>query len=401
MRNLVVSLLAALGVAACGDGGYDSSPQGGIPGADLRVGQVFAGLPAFAQPIAMLQAPGSSARWFVVEQGGRVRAFANTAAVTTTALFVDITDRVTAGGELGLLGMAFHPQFPTDPRVYLFYSHTDATPTLMSRLSEFSTADGGVTLDASSERVLLTIHKPSGEGNHNGGGIAFGPDGFLYAGIGDGGGGNDQHGTIGNGQLTSTLLGKMLRIDVSGTTGYGIPADNPFEGNALCGADGSGAQACPEIFATGLRNPWRWSFDRQTEQLWVADVGQGALEEVDRVVLGGNYGWRCFEGTRNTGMNCGSPAQTSPPVAEYGRSVGRSITGGYVYRGSAQPRLAGRYIFADFISGTLFSIPADQQPTLRVSAGSPTNLSISSFGESVGGEIFVVDYQGGLYRVTE
>jgi glucose/arabinose dehydrogenase len=187
-----------------------------------------------------------------------------------------------------------------------------------------------------------------------------------------------------------------------GSPPYSIPIGNPFRGNPFCGADGTGSQPCPEIFAIGFRNPWRWSFDRVTRELWVADVGQGALEEVDRVTAGGNYGWRCFEGTRDTGLPCGpSAAQHSPPVAEYGRDLGASITGGYVYRGTAQPRLAGRYIFGDFISGTLFSIPANQQPTLRVTAGFLSNLSISSFGESTGGEIFVVDYQGGLYRVSE
>jgi glucose/arabinose dehydrogenase len=401
----MAAALATLAAAACGDGGYDSTPQAGTPPPELRVEQVFTGLPAFAQPIAMLQAPGSAARWFVVEQPGRVRAFSNAPAVSSTALFIDISGRVTFRGEMGLLGMAFHPQFPTDPRAYLFYSHTDATLGIVSRLSEFSSADGGATLDAASERILLTIRKPGQpqEENHNGGGIAFGPDGFLYAGIGDGGGGNDQHGAIGNAQLASTLLGKMLRIDVSGATGYGIPADNPFVGNpanALCGADGSGTQPCPEIFAIGLRNPWRWSFDRQTGQLWVADVGQGALEEVDRVVLGGNYGWRCFEGTRNTGMSCGSPAQTSPPLAEYGRSVGRSITGGYVYRGSAHAGLVGRYVFGDFVTGRLLNIAADTQPTLSLNSGPTTGFNISSFGEGNDGEVYAVDYGGRLYRVV-
>jgi glucose/arabinose dehydrogenase len=287
--------------------------------------------------------------------------------------------------------------------VYAFYSHTDPTLGLVSRLSEFSSADGGLTLDANSERIVLTIRKP--EANHNGGGIAFGPDGFLYAGIGDGGGANDQHGAIGNGQLETTLLGKMLRIDVSSGVGaslYSIPIGNPFRGNSFCGTDGTGSQPCPEIFAIGFRNPWRWSFDRVTRELWVADVGQGLLEEVDRVAAGGNYGWRCFEGTRDTGLGCGTSAsEKSPPVAEYGRNLGQSVTGGYVYRGSTLRRLAGRYIFGDFVSGTLFNIPADQQPTARLTAGLPSSLNISSFGESADGEIFVVDYQGALYRVAE
>jgi glucose/arabinose dehydrogenase len=400
--SMVVSILFAASVGCSnGDGGGGGPPP--LDPVQLLVERVFTALPPFQQPVAMMQAPNDAARWFVVEQAGRVRAFDNDPLVANTEVFLDITARVTSGGELGLLGLAFHPAFPVDARVYAFYSHTDSTLGLVSRLSEFTSHDGGLTLDASSERIVLTIRKP--QSNHNGGGIAFGSDGFLYAGIGDGGGANDPHGAIGNGQLETTLLGKMLRIDVSSGVGsslYRIPPGNPFLGNAFCGADGTGPQPCPEIFAVGFRNPWRWSFDRLTRELWVADVGEAALEEVDRVALGGNYGWRCFEGTRDTGLPCGTSASVkSPPVGEYGRDLGGSITGGYVYRGSAQPRLAGRYIFGDFISGTLFSIPADQQPTLRVTAGSSTNLSISSFGESIGGELFVVDYQGGLYRVAE
>jgi glucose/arabinose dehydrogenase len=393
-------LLALMTLTACGGSDYGGSapPPSDVPQVPLRVEQVFSSLPAFSAPIAMLQAPANASRWFVVEQGGRVHVFANNAAVTTTASFADISGRVTFRGELGLLGMAFHPQFPTDPRAYLFYSHTDATLGIISRISEFSSADAGATLDPDSERVLLTIRKP--EENHNGGGIAFGPDGFLYAGIGDGGGGNDQHGSTGNGQLTSTLLGKMLRIDVSGAAGYSIPPGNPFVGNALCGADGSGAQSCPEIYALGLRNPWRWSFDPQGGQLWVGDVGQGAIEEVDRVDLGGNYGWRCFEGTRDTGLSCGSPAQTLPPVAQYGRSVGNSVTGGYVYRGSRFAALSGRYVFADFGSGRIFNVDAAAQPTLTLGTGFASNLSISSFGEGLDGELYVVHYGGLLYRIV-
>jgi glucose/arabinose dehydrogenase len=398
-------MLVAAATLGCGDGtDYGgSTPPSEVQQVALRIEQVFSGLPAFATPVAMLQAPGDATRWFVVEQGGRVRVFANNPSVSATAVFVDIAARVSFVGEMGLLGMAFHPQFPTDPRAYLFYSHNDAALGLMSRLSEFSTEDGGLTLVEGSERILMTIRKPFAQDNHNGGGIAFGPDGFLYAGIGDGGGGNDQHGTIGNAQLASTLLGKMLRIDVSGGTGsflYRIPSGNPFAGNALCGADGSGTQACPEIFALGLRNPWRWSFDRQTAQLWVADVGQGAREEVDRVVLGGNYGWRCFEGTLNTGLGCGSPAQVSPPIAEYDRSVGTAVTGGYVYRGTAFAALAGRYVFGDFTSGTIFNIAANAQPTLTLTTGFASGLNISSFAEGIDGELYVVHYGGELYRIV-
>ena len=395
--------LAAVALAACGGGGGGGesvSPAAGPPQAALTVQRVFSGLPAFSAPVALLQAPGDASRWFVVEQAGRVRVFANDPAVTATTVFIDIADRVTRISETGLLGMAFHPQFPADRRVYLFYSHTDAQG-LASRLSEFQTPDGGLSLDPSSERVLMTLRQP--EENHNGGNLAFGPDRMLYAGIGDGGGGNDQHGAIGNAQPTSTLLGKMLRIDVLGlnrTVPYGIPPDNPFAGRPLCGRDGTGTQPCPEIFAVGLRNPWRWSFDRLTGQLWVGDVGQGALEEVNRVELGGNYGWRCFEGTRSTGFDCGFPPQTSPPIAEYGRSAGSSVTGGYVYRGTAVPPLAGRYVFGDFVSGRVFNIDAAAQPTLVLGSGLASGLNISSFAEDLNGELYVVHYGGELYRIA-
>jgi glucose/arabinose dehydrogenase len=202
------------------------------PVATLDVEQVFEDLnPSFASPVAMLQAPNDSTRWFVVEQQGRVRVFDNDPLVTTFATFLDISARVASGGEMGLLGMAFHPAFATNGRVYLHYTNTTAGR--VSRISEFTLADGGLTLDPSSERILLVIGQP--EANHNGGHLAFGPDGHLYIGMGDGGGGNDQHGAIGNGQRMTTLLGKMLRIDVNGAAPYAIPASNPFAGFAPCG----------------------------------------------------------------------------------------------------------------------------------------------------------------------
>ena len=209
---------------------------------------------------------------------------------------------------------------------------------------------------------------------------------------------SDQHGAIGNGQLTTTLLGKMLRIDVSPASGYAIPPDNPFFGNAPCGGNGTGASACPEIYASGLRNPWRWSFDGNT--LWVADVGQGQREEVDRVTSGGNFGWRCFEGTRATGLGCGPALNLLPPVAEYGRGVGASVTGGFVYRGKAIPGLFGRYVFGDFISGRLMHIAANTQPTVALVSGYDTAINISSFGRDLDGELYAVDYGGGLYRIV-
>lgn len=401
MRAIVI-LSGTLLLCACG-GGNSGGGTSAPPPTSVTIGiePAFVGL-SFSGPVAMLQAPGDSTRWFIVEQAGRVRVFDNDAMVTTSSTFIDISSRVTFAGETGLLGMEFHPDFPTDPRAYLFYSHTDVSAGLVSRLAEYSTSDGGRTLDPASERILLTIGKP--EGNHNGGGIAFGPDGYLYLGIGDGGGGNDQHGAIGNAQLLTTLLGKMLRIDIAAGAGgfdYRIPAGNPFAANPPCGANGSGTLNCPEIFAWGFRNPWRWSFDRQTGELWVGDVGQSAREEVDRVALGGNYGWRCFEGTRNTGLACGSPANLQAPVVDYGRTVGTTVTGGYVYRGSAYPTLGGRYIFGDFGSGRIWNIPNTTAPTLEATSGLDTGLNMSSFGEANNGELYIVSYDGRLFHITD
>jgi len=388
--------------------GLDSRPDNVTCIAGARPSQVvtlateraFPNLPAFAGPILMLQAPSNATRWFVVEQGGTVRAFDNQPAVNTSRIFVDITSRVRSGGEQGLLGMAFHAGYPTDPRVYL--SYTNATSGLVSRISEFRTRDGGQTLDPNSEVILLTAVQP--EANHNGGNIAFGPDGFLYIGFGDGGGGGDQHGSIGNGQNLQTTLGKLLRIDVDGSTGsvpYRIPAGNPYAGNAVCNS-GAGAQNCPEIYAYGLRNPWRWSFDRGSGQLWLADVGQDAVEEVDRIVAGGNYGWRCFEGTRTYNATCGPNAASSlPPVAQYDHTAGQSITGGYVYHGSAIPGLVGRYVFGDFVSGRIWHIAGDTSPTLTVTTGFDSGLSIAAFAEGSDGELYVVHYGGTLHRLRQ
>ena len=214
---------------------------------------------------------------------------------------------------------------------------------------------------------MFNVDDPAG--NHNGGNIAFGPDGFLYIGIGDGGSANDSFGTIGNGQNLRTLLGKMLRIDVSATsmaTTYTIPPGNPYAGSARCNVNGTGTANCPEIYAYGFRNPWRWSFDRGSGELWLDDVGQGEYEEVDLVTLGGNYGWRCREGTFSIQRRPAVRTRSSiEPVAEYDHTRGFSITGGVVYRGTAIPALHGRYVFGDFGSGTLWHIARDTPPTMN------------------------------------
>lgn len=401
-----VAAVCTLALHACG--GSDDPPPLPVdepfPPTTLAVQRVFDNL-SFARPVAMLQAPGDGARWFVVEQGGVVRVFANDQATATSDVYLNITDRVDGTGEMGLLGLAFHPNFPADPRVFVHYTNEDAGR--VSRISEFTSSDGGDTLDASPERILLVIGQP--ETNHNGGHLAFGPDGNLYIGMGDGGNANDvgengSHGPIGNGQNMMTLLGKMLRINVGPAAGYAIPDGNAFPAtNPQCGANGTGAQDCPEIFASGFRNPWRWSFDRQTGALWLGDVGQGRLEEIDRVVASGNYGWRCFEGTLPVNLNCGMEPNLLPPIAEYARTEGRSVTGGYVYRGTAITGLSGRYVFGDFITGRIWHIAASTPPTAQITGGLASGLSISSFGEGVDGELYVVHYAattGALYRLT-
>ncbi|HKU16796.1 MAG TPA: PQQ-dependent sugar dehydrogenase [Steroidobacteraceae bacterium] len=393
--------------------GLDARPTnatclaGDRPGTNVSfaVQRVFASLPNFTQPIALLQEPGNGARWYVVQKTGSVRVFDNTPNVATTRQFINIASQLNSNpadsnDERGLLGMAFHPNYPTDPRVYLFYTGTDPTLGLVDRVSEFRSQDGGSTLAPGTELQILNVDDP--ENNHNGGNIAFGPDGFLYIGIGDGGGGGDNHGSIGNAQLLTTLLGKMLRIDIASSsagTRYAIPPSNPFAANPRC-TGGTGAAACPEIYAYGFRNPWRWSFDRVSNELWLNDVGQSTLEEVDRVVLGGNYGWRCFEGTNSFNGACGSNPNPQPPIAQYGRSLGFSTTGGVVYRGSAIPNLHGRYLFGDFGSGNVWSIARDTQPTLTMGAGLATNLQIASFGQDVDGEAYIVHLGGTLHKIV-
>lgn len=372
-------------------------------GLSLDTERVFTGLGNFSLPVLMLQEPASAARWYVVQKLGLVHVFDNQPDVSTRRVFIDVSAQISAsaGDERGLLGMAFHPDWPADPRAYLSYT-ASASGQLVSRVMEYASTDGGVSLSAGSGRVILQVDQPAN--NHNGGHIAFGPDGMLYIGLGDGGSGGDPWGSIGNGQRLSTLLGKMLRIDVAGATGgtpYAIPAGNPFAGNPVCNFDtGDFTHQCPEIYAYGLRNPWRWSFDRVSGELWAGDVGQGAWEEVDRIVAGGNYGWRCREGAHSYNSDCGPNASPIDPVAEYGRTAGNSITGGHVYRGNALPQLAGRYVFGDFGSGRIWHIARDTTPTLQVSAGLDTGLSISSFGQGADGEIHVVDYGGTLHRLV-
>ena len=400
-HRLGLLLVAALS-CSCGGGGSNDSqmnppppPPPPPPTSAVQLQQVFTTLSAFNQPLAMMQQPGDDSRWYVVERGGLIHVFDNDPAVSMSSVFIDLTAVVDSSvQEAGLLGMAFHPDFQNNGEVFLYFTR----PGLVCYVSRFMSVDGGQTLDPNTEEVLLTIDKPFG--NHNGGNIAFGPDGFLYIGVGDGGSANDPGD---HAQNTSDLLGSMLRIDVDGGNPYAIPANNPFAGNPTC-PQGIGVDACPEIFAWGLRNPWRWSFDSTTGDLWVGDVGQAAWEEIDIVTAGGNYGWRIREGAHcNTAIdpNCDSTGLIDP-IAEYDHNQGQAITGGYVYRGQAIPGLQGVYVYADFVSGLVWGLFDDGAGGLEIRELADTGLGIASFAQGNDGELYALDLNaGGIYQIVE
>jgi glucose/arabinose dehydrogenase len=340
----------------------------------------------FRNPLDLQAAPGDRERLYVVEQGGRIRVVRN--GQLQAAPFVDLSGRVASGGERGLLGLAFHPQFATNRRFFVNYTNPEGDTHIAElRATSPDTADPG------SERVLLTVAQPFA--NHNGGGLAFEGSGRLLIAVGDGGSGGDP---LGNGQRVDTLLGKILRIDVDGGTPYAVPADNPFRATA---------GALPEIWAYGLRNPFRIAVDRATGDLYIGDVGQNRVEEVDVSLASGrggeNFGWNVTEGSQ-----CYSPASgcnrsgLTLPVYEYSHAEGCSVTGGVVYRGCRMPDLAGTYFFGDFCTGFVRSF--------RLSNGQATEVrdwttglrgigSPSAFGLDADGEVHVVDYDGEVYRL--
>ncbi|MEZ4394924.1 MAG: PQQ-dependent sugar dehydrogenase [Polyangiales bacterium] len=350
--------------------------------------RVFPSLPSLSGTVALTPSPLEPGRWFIVSQSGTVWSFAAGDSARTPAL--NIASRLRAGGEGGLLGIAFHPDVARNRYVYFNYTAPPqaAGEALRSRVVRFTLRDSR-TIDPSTERVILEVSQPFA--NHNGGSLAFGPDGMLYLGFGDGGSANDPRRT---GQNRDVLLGKILRIDVNvpddATPAYAIPSDNPFAG-------GGGR---PEVWAYGIRNPWRFSFDRVTGQLWLGDVGQNRLEEVDLIERGGNYGWNTMEGSSClVGTSCDRTGLILP-VVEYGRSEGASITGGYVYRGGAIPGLGGAFIFGDFVSGRVWAVTRDgagaPQRTLLASSG----RNIASFAQDADGEVYVVYYDGRVDQLT-
>ncbi len=392
-------LVVAVSLTACGGGGGGDSlttptnpPVNPPTSATYTVDRVFPQL-SFNQPVLALQRSGDDQTWYVVERAGVIRRFANDPNATTSDIVLNLTSVVDSGpSEAGLLGMAFDPDFVNNGRVYLSYT-VSGTP-LVSRIDRFLSTDGGLTLDPSSGVTLLEA--PQNLTNHNGGHVAFGADGFLYAGFGDGGGGGDP---ANNAQTNENVLGTMVRIDVSGAD-YTIPADNPFAGNPRCNL-GPSTQACPEIFAFGLRNPWRFSFDRQTGDLFAGDVGQSTLEEIDRITLGDNLGWNVREGNTCFNSTTCTTAGLVDPIHVYERDQGTSVTGGYVYRGSANAGLVGQYVFGDFSTGRVWTIDASAQALTASTERVNTSLNIASFAQSNDGELFIVDFGGGLYQLNE
>jgi glucose/arabinose dehydrogenase len=349
-------------------------------------------LRSFAQvdggPLGVAAPDDGSGRLFVVAQDGRIWMVGADGKVDSTPM-VDLGGRLTSGGEQGLLGLALHPGFPTDPRVYVNYTNKDGDTVIASLTLDASHSN---RLDPDSQQRILFVDQPYA--NHNGGDLLFGPDGYLYAFFGDGGSGGDPQG---NGQNPNVLLGKVLRLDVdhpSGDDAYASPAGNPF----LAGG------GRPEIWLTGVRNPWRNSFDRATGDLWIGDVGQGAWEEVDvaRAGVGGlNLGWNRMEGNHcySPDTGCNQNGLTTP-VTEYSHELGCTVVGGYVYRGAANPALAGVYLFADYCTGRIFAIdPSTDAFREPVQVGNGGD-GISSFGEDAAGELYITHLDGDVSKVV-
>ena len=388
------ALGVALGCAACGDGLYGNGttdpPDSPGPGPDSLLLALETVADGLSDAVYLTHAPFDSSRLFIVQQGGVVRVLQDDTLLTDP--FLDISGSVRSGGEQGLLSLAFDPDYAQSGEFYLDYTDTNGDTRVERR--RVSDADPNVADPAFAELVLL-VDQPDQYTNHNGGLVKFGPDGMLYVGLGDGGGGGDP---LENGQDSTTLLGSLLRIKVDGETTYAIPSDNPLVNDSA---------AAPEIWDYGLRNPWRFSFDRATGDLYIADVGQNAWEEVnfEPPGIGGlNYGWNIMEGKHCFQATTCDQSGLTLPVLEYANDANTcSVTGGYVYRGARIPDLQGHYFYADFCSGFVRSfryeggqVTEETDWTSQLSTGG----QVSSFGEDAAGELYIVTLSGSVYRIV-
>jgi len=373
--------LAVLLLTACSSDGESSPPPVAL---DLTLEPVATG---FDFPL-LLTAPAGDSRLFVVEKGGLIKVVKSGAVLATP--FLDVSSLVSSGGEQGLLGLAFDPQYATNGRFFISYTNRTGDNVLAS----YQVSADADRADANGV-IRLTVGQPYD--NHNGGHIVFGPDGYLYMGIGDGGSGGDPQG---HGQDRNDLLGSILRLDVSGATGYAVPAGNPLVG--VAGTRG-------ELWDWGLRNPWRFSFDRSTGDLYIGDVGQDSREEIDvsTATSGGgkgvNYGWNIMEGMQCYDAGSCDMTGFTLPVLDYSHSDGCSVTGGYVYRGAAIPGLVGTYFYSDYCGGWIRSFKYARGAVTE--AGSWDALApgggVPSFGEDAAGELYVLSTAGGVYRIVE
>lgn len=378
--HFLAGAIPSLVIAGCSGGGAGSNVSAPVPDSGLAAAVVAQGL----QSPLFLTSPAGDPRLFVVEQPGRIRVIRGGQLVATP--FLDITDIVGAGGERGLLGLAFHPEFASNG--WFFVNYTDRNGN--TQLARYTVGANPDVADRGSAKTILSVTQPYG--NHNGGHVTFGPDGMLYVGMGDGGSANDPHG---NGQNRATLLGAMLRLDIDGGDPYAIPAGNPY-------ADGrDGAR---EIWAIGLRNPWRFSFDRGADLLYIADVGQNAWEEIDVVAASAaavNYGWDLMEGTHCFGSPVCDRDGLTLPLLDYGHDNGCSVIGGYVYRGPALPTVEGHYFYADWCQGWVRSFRLQDGAVREHTEWELGDLgNVLSFGEDAVGELYVLSQNGTVYRLV-
>lgn len=386
--SVLIIIILLIFVVACNEKTSEEDPNGvsNVIANSYKVEDAFPDI-TFNRPLDLQHAGDNSGRLFIVEQPGRIYVLQNERA-KEKELFLDIENLVNdSGNEQGLLGLAFHPDF--EQNGYFFVNYTDNDGTVISR---FKVSGNKNKAEPASQLILLKFNQPYA--NHNGGGMAFGPDGYLYIATGDGGSGGDP---LNHGQNRKTLHGNILRIDVDkqdNGLNYAIPKDNPFIENT------EGFRE--EIYAYGLRNPWRFSFDSLNGNLFAADVGQNAVEEINLIEKGKNYGWNIMEGTKKFSPDSNVDLNTlEPPVYEYLHPLGRSITGGYVYRGQEYKELEGLYIYGDFVSGIIWALDYEKGKDPVNTSLAETNLRISSFGLSESKELYLTSFDGKVYRLIK